>query len=424
MGARRLLLATLIVMVITACESNNTPPSGSTGARTQPPAASVTPASGSATPRATAGPATARQPAPFDPSSFTLGLEEVAGGFRQPTFVTHAGDGSGRLFVLEQAGLIRILSGGSALPEPFLDIRSLVRSGGEQGLLGLAFHPRYTENGRFFVYYTATNSDNTVAEYRVSGDPNRADPATARVLYAVPDFAPNHNGGMLAFGPDGYLYVGHGDGGGGGDPQRTAQNFQSLLGKILRIDVDGAGPYAIPPDNPFAGRADARGEIWAYGLRNPWRFSFDRATGDLWIADVGQNQLEEIDFQPAGGRGGQNYGWSIMEGNQCFRPTTGCDQSSLVQPVAVYGRDQGISVTGGYVYRGAAYPVMAGGYFYADYGSGRIWSLYRDGSGAWRPTEMLKQDARASSFGEDEAGELYLVGLDTGAIYRLTATPR
>lgn len=371
-------------------------------------------------------PSTPRQGTRFDPETFRLVLQRVASGFSQPVFVTHAGDGSGRLFVVERAGTIRIIANGSVLPEPFLDIRSLVRSSGlEQGLLGLAFHPRYRDNGRFFVYYTALNNDNTIAEYRVSADPNRADLGSARILLAIPDFAANHNGGMLAFGPDGYLYAGTGDGGGAGDPMRNGQNLQSLLGKLLRLDIDRGQPYSIPLDNPFVGRQDARAEIWAYGLRNPWRFSFDRVTGDLWIGDVGQNEWEEIDLQPAGSRGGENYGWSIMEGAHCFRPREGCDATGLVAPVVEYSLSGGrCAVTGGYVYRGRAYPALTGVYYFGDYCSGQIWALYRDQSGAWQQVELLDTDLRISSFGEDEAGEIYLVGFADGAIYRLTAAAR
>lgn len=362
---------------------------------------------------------------PLQAQSFPAGLQPLAQRFDQPTFVTNAHDGSGRLFIVEKPGTISIVSGGQILPQPFLDIRSLVGpSGPEQGLLGLAFHPQFVQNGRFFVFYTANNDangDNTLAEFRVSANPNRADPASRRVLLAIPDFAPNHNGGMVTFGPDGYLYVGTGDGGGGGDPERNGQNINALLGKLLRLDVDDGQPYAIPRDNPFVGRTDARPEIWAYGLRNPWRFSFDRATGDLYIGDVGQNLWEEIDFQPAGSAGGANYGWSIMEGLHCYRPATGCDPSGLTPPIAEYGHDAGCAVIGGYVYRGVAYPLLDGTYLYGDYCSGRIWGLSRTSDGAWQVQLLLRANAQLSSFGEDEAGEVYVVAVDSGVIYRLTA---
>lgn len=435
---RSLALWLTLVVLLAACGEQTPPASSPTGGEAAVPtvlpagagagsqARSPRPAETIGTP-ASAGRGAVRRAQPFDPAAITLGLEEVARGFNQPLFVTGAGDGSGRLFVVEQGGTVRVVQNGTVLPQPFLDIRGLVRAGGEQGLLGMVFHPHYAENGRFFVNYTARDGANTVAEFRVSqDDPNRADPFTRRVLLAIPDFAPNHNAGMLAFGPDGYLYVGTGDGGGAGDPRRTAQNLRELLGKMLRLDVDGGDPYGIPPTNPFVGRADARPEIWAYGLRNPWRYSFDRATGDLWIGDVGQNAWEEIDFQPAGSRGGENYGWSIMEGSHCFRPSSGCDPTGLVLPVVEYPTHAGgtCAVTGGYVYRGTAFPALFGVYLYADYCSGQIWALYPDAAGAWHSAELVRVPVRISSFGEDEAGELYLTGHDTGIIYRVTASPR
>jgi glucose/arabinose dehydrogenase len=354
-----------------------------------------------------------------------IAFERVAAGFQRPTFVTGAGDGSGRLFVLEKRGTVRIVRGGQVADEPFLDIRSRVTSSGnEQGLLGLAFHPRFAENGRFFVYYTAADGGaNTLAEFRVSSaDPDRADPASGRVLFAIPDQYSNHNGGMLAFGPDGFLYVALGDGGGAGDPLRSAQDLANPLGSILRIDVDAppaAGlAYAIPSDNPFVGRAGARPEIWAYGLRNPWRFSFDRQTGDLWIADVGQNAREEVDFQPAGSPGGQNYGWSIMEGTACYRPTSGCESSGLILPVFEYTHSDGCSITGGYVYRGAAFPALRGAYFAADYCTGAAWAIRREGERV-RADRLPDFPTGISSFGEDDAGELYIVRDQPGTLERL-----
>jgi glucose/arabinose dehydrogenase len=350
-----------------------------------------------------------------------LTLQVVTAGLRQPTALAEVPDGSGRFFVLERVGLVRLIRQGQLVPEPVLDLRALITSSGqEQGLLGIAFHPRFEENGRFFLAYTARNGDNTVAEYRLAAGANQVDPLSGRVLLAISDFAPNHNGGHLAFGPDGYLYIGTGDGGGAGDPQRTAQNLGSLLGKLLRLDVDRGEPYAIPPDNPFRDRPDARPEIWALGLRNPWRYSFDRQTGDLWIADVGQNLLEEVDYVPAGTPGGLNFGWSIMEGSRCFRTPT-CESTGLVLPVAEYSRELGCSVTGGYVYRGSALPWLVGTYLYGDYCSGRVWGLTPDGQGGWVATELLYDPTlRLSSFAEDLAGELYLLDLG-GRILRLTA---
>jgi len=348
-------------------------------------------------------------------------LEPVAEGFSKPTHVTSAGDGSGRLFVVEQAGRIWALRDGAPLPEPFLDIIPLVGSNGnERGLLSVAFHPRFAENGQLFVGYTARNGDNTVARYNRSDNPDRVDAASGTVLLAVPDPAPNHNGGLVKFGPDGYLYIGMGDGGGGGDPFGNGQNLDALLGKLLRIDVDGDAPYAVPADNPFVGQDGARPEIWAYGLRNPWRFAFDRATGDLFVADVGQNAYEEVHFQPAASAGGENYGWNTMEGATCYNAER-CEQDGLQLPVAVYphgGDAGGCSITGGYVYRGAQFPQLAGTYLYTDYCSGNLWAL-RQADGAWQSELVGRLAISASSFGEDEAGELYLTDGDGGGLYRL-----
>ncbi|MEK0083921.1 PQQ-dependent sugar dehydrogenase [Benzoatithermus flavus] len=330
-------------------------------------------------------------------------------GLAAPLSATHAGDGSGRLFVVEQGGRVRLVKNGALQPRPFLDLSGRVLSGGERGLLGLAFHPRFRDNGRFFVNYTRRPDGATVlAEHRVSADPDRALP-TGRALLVVPQPFPDHNGGMLAFGPDGRLYVGLGDGGDHGDPGDRAQDRSSLLGKILRLDVDRGSPYAIPPDNPFAA-GGGRGEIWALGFRNPWRFSFDRASGRLYAGDVGERRLEEIDLVRRGG----NYGWRIMEGNRCFAPATGCDRRGLVLPVAVYAHTDGrCAVTGGYVYRGRAVPALAGAYVHADFCSGEILVL-RGG----RPGVLLDTSLRIASFGEDEAGELLVVDIG-GGVYRL-----
>jgi glucose/arabinose dehydrogenase len=344
----------------------------------------------------------------------------VTGGLDQPLGVTAPADGSGRLFVIERTGRIRIVQGGVLQAQPFLDVSSLVTTkGSEQGLLGLAFHPRYAENGRFYVNYTDTNGDTVVARYQVSADPNVADPTTAtQVLFQQQPYA-NHNGGNLVFGPDGYLWIGLGDGGSGGDPQDRAQNVQTWLGKLLRIDVDSGELYVSPADNLAAANPDAWPEIWAYGLRNPWRFSFDRATNDLYIGDVGQNAYEEIDFVPAGTGAGLNFGWNRMEGAHCYNSPT-CDPAPYVLPVAEYAHSEGCSITGGFVYRGSAYPRMDGAYLSSDYCSGTIWALTRSPDGSWANTVVLRSKANVSSFGEDEAGELYLTDLQ-GTLYRVTA---
>jgi glucose/arabinose dehydrogenase len=359
----------------------------------------------------------------FNPSLLKVSVELVTGGVREPTHVASASDGSGRLFIVERAGRILIVRDGRVLPRPFLDIQSRVGSRfDEQGLLSVAFHPRFAENGYFFVNFTDRNGDTTIERYAVSRDPDVADPGSHALILAIPQPAPNHNGGLLLFGPDGYLYVGMGDGGGAGDQFRNAQNTRTLLGKMLRIDVDAAFPYGIPPDNPLVGRGEARSEIWAYGLRNPWRYSFDRATGELYIADVGQFAIEEVHLQPTG-RGGQNYGWPIMEGSQCYPERRTCDTSGLEIPIAQYDHALGCAITGGYVYRGVAYPLARGAYFFADFCSGRIWSLHRGADGAWQQTQMLDTSLSISSFGEDDAGELYVVSLEQGGLYRLVLGP-
>lgn len=360
-------------------------------------------------------------PEPTPPAT-ALELEPITDELDQPVHVTHAGDGSGRLFVVEKAGTIRIVTDGTVNPLPFLDLTPLVGSAGsEQGLLSVAFHPDYETNGYFYVNYTDLDGDTVVARYSVSANPDVADPNSDETILTLDQPAANHNGGLLLFGPDGYLYVGTGDGGSAGDPWGNAQNPDVLFGKMLRLDVDGAEPYTIPPDNPFVDDPMARDEVWALGLRNPWRYSFDRTTNDLWIGDVGQGAWEEVDLQPAGSPGGENYGWDVMEGTHCFEPSVGCDRSGLTLPVVEYGHTGGnCSVTGGYVYRGAAFPSLAGVYFFGDYCSGRIWSLSREGDSDWTMTEVLDTDHQISSFGEDEAGELYLTDLD-GGLYRLSA---
>jgi glucose/arabinose dehydrogenase len=356
-----------------------------------------------------------------DSGVFDFGLELVADGFDQPVQVVDPGDGSGRLFVVEQPGRIRIVDDGQVVPEPFLDISDLVGCCGERGLLSVAFHPDYATTGDVFVDYTDRNGDTVVARYHVSTtDPNRLDATSTESILTVDQPAANHNGGLLLFGPkDGDLYIGLGDGGGGNG--QNGQDLSTLLGKILRIDVDGpaGGPlYAVPPDNPFVDRPGARPEIWALGVRNPWRFSFDRVTGDLWIGDVGSATYEEVNFQPATSAGGENYGWDAMEGTTC-RVAGGCD--AFVPPVSGFDRDEGCVVTGGYVYRGSAMPDLHGVYLFADYCSGRVWGLIRDTSSAWRRLGPVETGLRISSFGEDATGELYVVDIE-GAIYRLRAS--
>jgi glucose/arabinose dehydrogenase/subtilase family serine protease len=348
-------------------------------------------------------------------------LEPVVNGLASPVGITHAGDGTGRLFITLQEGRIVIYDGTSLLETAFLDIRPLVSCCGERGLLSVAFHPDYRTNGLFFVNYTNNDGDTVVARYSVSSDENVADPDSARPIITIAQPFANHNGGQLQFGPDRNLYIGMGDGGSGGDPDNRAQNPNDLLGKMLRIHVDGALPYEIPPTNPFVGTS-ARGEIWALGLRNPWRFSFDRLTGDLFIADVGQSGREEVDFQPAASGGGENYGWRRMEGSLCFNPGSGCLTPSLTLPVLEYDHSLGCSITGGYRYRGTLNPALYGTYFYGDFCTGRIWAATQSG-GAWTTEVALDTDLRISTFGEDEAGEVYVAHLNetTGAVYRIRA---
>jgi len=348
-----------------------------------------------------------------------LGLRPVVTGLAAPVYVTHAGDRSGRLFVVEQEGRIRIIRNGRLRARPFLDIRARVISGGELGLLSVAFHPRFGSNGRFFVNYTTDRGGRlrtVIAEYRASPPDEDVAEVSEGILLEIDQPFRNHNGGLNLFGPDGMLYIGMGDGGSAGDPNNAAQRLDTLLGKLLRIDVDGGTPYRIPPDNPFVNRAGARDEIWAYGLRNPWRFSFDRMNGRLFLADVGQNQWEEIDLIERGG----NYGWRIMEGAHCFSPPDGCDRSGLELPIAAYDHSQGCSVTGGYVYRGSRIRALAGRYLFGDYCSGRIWILSETTRSRWSMAAALSTDLRISSFGEDQNGELYVVD-HAGTIYLITA---
>lgn len=360
-----------------------------------------------------------RHEAPVAPSPIALS-PVVTSDLRQPLFLTHNGDGSGRLFVVEQPGRVRILSKGRLLETPFLDLSDSVSFGGERGLLGLAFHPAYRTNGRLFVNYSrASDGATIVAEHRVSDNPDLARPE-GKILLIVEQPYGNHNGGMVAFGPDGYLYIGMGDGGAGGDPGNRAQNRAELLGKMLRIDVDAGSPYAVPEGNPFA-KGGGRREIFAVGFRNPWRFSFDRLTGRLWAADVGQNAWEEASIV----RGNGNYGWRIMEGAHCFEPPSGCNTGGLELPVVEY-RNAGsrCSITGGYVYRGEDMPGLRGTYLFGDYCSGEIFGVKEaevaGGGVVGEPSVLLDTDLKISSFGEDGRGELYVVD-HSGGVYRIVS---
>ncbi|HLF74050.1 MAG TPA: PQQ-dependent sugar dehydrogenase [Anaerolineales bacterium] len=402
---RRLLL--LLIVVLSACTETSTPP---------PATPTVEPATPTPVPPTAVPPTSTPTQIPVTDTPSSAGTfpdtnaytwQSLVSGLHRP--VDLQTDGSGRLFVLEKVGRIRIIENGQLLEAPFLDISGRVGStSNEQGLLSLAFHPHYAQNGRFFVNYTDVNGDTVIARFQVSGDPNVADPASEVQLLGVDQPFANHNGGVLIFGPDGYLYAGLGDGGSQGDPFNNAQNTNTLLGKILRLDVDSADPYGVPADNPFGN------EIWHYGLRNPWRISFDRATGNLYIADVGQNQWEEINFLEAGAPGGTNFGWNHREGAHDYE---GNGPAGMVDPVAEYNHNEGsCSVTGGYVYRGSM-TEWNGIYLYGDWCTGFIWGLIHSDNG-WQAQRLFDLDANITSFGQDESGEIYLVA-DGGDIYRL-----
>lgn len=372
----------------------------------------------------------------------------VADGFKKPLLVTSHPEDADLLFVMEQTGTIKLIRKNVVLKKPFMDIKDRVHTpitpGDERGLLGFAFHPNYGQNGRFFINYINKKGNTVVSEFRVSRNPHRVDPNSERILFTLQQPFSNHNGGHMAFSPrDGYLYIAVGDGGKAADPYNVGQSLETLFGKILRIDVDSGKPYGIPKDNPFVGTPQARGEIWVWGLRNPWRFSFDRETGDLYTGDVGQDKWEEINFQPAASGGGDNYGWRIMEGNHCYNPPEDCDRTGLTLPVLEYPNDanymrtltglsqpdvDGCSVTGGYVYRGKAIPGLQGTYFFGDYCSGNIWSFRMVNGKAvdfQNRTEEINLGGGEytnyiSSFGEDTAGEIYIVDYN-GEIYKLIA---
>jgi len=411
----RMAAGALALLVLAGCAPPTPSPSaeGSPSPSAQP------------SPSAAAPPSVAASVAPLT----GIQLESVVGGLTDPIGVTNAGDGSGRLFVNERGGLVRVVNPDGTLRDlDFVDISDRVEAGGERGLLGLAFHPNFAANGRVFVHYSRRGDGATViSELTASADRSTADPASERIIFTHDQPYANHNGGQLAFGPDGYFYIGLGDGGSGGDPFGNGQNLQALLGKILRLDVDGphaAGKqYAIPDTNPYApggiSPGDGLPEIWAYGLRNPWRFSFDRETSEMYIGDVGQGSWEEIDRQPGDSAGGENYGWNFLEGTHCY---SYCDSIAAVAPVAEYshGDGGGCSVTGGYVYRGSNQPSMVGTYLFSDYCSGTIWTLAADGG--LTPLPLAESGLNVASFGEDEDGEIYLVDISGGGLYRVVAT--
>lgn len=403
---RFLILLTLPVMIACGRFSDSASPTITPLSPTETiPAPQTEPQPGTDTPTVSATETPIASASQFpDPNAFEWRL--IAAGLSRPVDLQSAYDSSGRLFIVEKYGAIRIYKDGFVLPQPFLNIDDRVNdSSNEMGLLGLAFHPEFEQNGYFYVNYTGSGGHTRISRFQATGD--TADPSSEKVLMVIDQPFPNHNGGAVAFGPDGYLYLGLGDGGAAGDPLKSGQDTSSLLGKILRIDVDNGDPYAIPADNPFGN------EVWAYGLRNPWRISFDQSTGDLWIGDVGQNAWEEIDFLPAGSPGGANFGWSIMEGSYGY---DGEPQPGLLLPAAEYNHEFGCSITGGYVYRGAM-PEWNGVYLYGDYCSGIVWGLINS-NGLWRSQVLFEAGVTITSFGQDEAGEVYLLS-DAGGLYIL-----
>lgn len=429
-AVRSAVVVLVVTVALAACSSERTPgPSDQGPSPSSSPAAtgsvgpnpSVTnPPSPAPTPSPTPGP-------PFVASSISVTLELVATVPGGPLAFAAPPDGSGRLFVGAKDGRIWVLEGASVAADPLLDIRELVSNGGEQGLLGIAVHPDFPVDPRVFVDYTDTDGNTVVSSFRVdAANPGRLDRASEQWVLRVTQPYPNHNGGALAFGPEGMLYVSLGDGGSGGDPKGNGQRLDTLLGKVLRLDVNvpagGPATYAIPADNPFEGRAGARGEIWLTGLRNPWRMAFDRATGDLWIGDVGQGDWEEVDVARAG-VGGLNFGWNVMEGAHCFSPARGCRTAGLTRPVTEYGHDLGCTIIGGVTYRGTAHPLLVGGYLFTDYCSGRAWAIPAAGDGPVRPVRVGSFGSGVAAFGEDASGEVYVANLD-GTISMLIASAR
>jgi len=416
-------IAILVTMLVAACGPAQRTPTPDLSSPATSPAATQAPATPTATVTASATPSST----PFDPPAVSLNFDVVTDGLEQPVDVAIANDRSGRVFVAEQAGQIRVVQDGALSDEPFLDIRERVSSGGEQGLLGIAFHPDFPDEPRFFVDYTDVDGDTVVAEYRLDDEnPEAADPATERVLLRIEQPFPNHNGGAVVFGPDGMLYIATGDGGSGGDPQGNGQRLDTLLAKVLRIDVDPTGgtgdPYDIPGDNPFRVEADARPEIWLTGLRNPWRMRFDELTGDLWIGDVGQGAWEEIDLAPAG-VGGLNFGWNRMEGFGCFEPRNGCVEAGLTMPVAAYGHDLGCAVIGGVVVRDPNQPLLDGRYIFSDSCSGDVWLLDPADPGPQEPVLAGDSERSISSIGLDEDGAVLATALG-GELIRIVGAAR
>ncbi len=429
--SRAAVFAVAFAFVASACGSSATTASQNVADATATPGRATPSAVNAATPTPTPTPI----PAPASPTAqpvaslappVPISLESVVGGLPSPIGISTAPNDP-RLFVIGQKGQILIVTG-RKVTGTFLDIANRISCCGERGLLGLAFHPKYAANGRFFVRYTDRAGDVRISEFHVGADPNRADASSEKILLTIPhpNFA-NHNGGRIDFGPDGYLYIGTGDGGSGGDPNGHGQSLDTLLGKLLRIDVDTSGggkPYGLPADNPFVGQTGKLGEIYSYGLRNPYSFSFDRATGDLWIGDVGQDLYEEIDraTSTAGRGNGANFGWKVMEANHCYSPRSDCIREGLVLPLAEYAHGAsdsvGCAVIGGYVYRGTAHPELTGRYFFGDECSGFIWDVTAAGPAPQTPQKLLASGLNIDGWGQGADGELYLVAAN-GVLYGL-----
>ncbi len=416
----RLAVTLLSVFLVAACSPSVSPSTPTATSHAPTPAATAPGGSGAPSPAPSAGAGGS-----FDPTGVTVDVAVAVSGFDSPVDVTNAGDGSGRLFVVEQAGRIRLVKDGVLVERPFLDITGRIASGGERGLLGLAFHPDYPSDPRFFVDYTDTDGNTVVSQFTVSGaDPDSGDPNSEVVLMHIAQPFANHNGGAVVFGPDGMLYIATGDGGSAGDPQGNGQRLDTYLGKILRVDVDVAPgsstAYQVPADNPFATTAGAKPEIWFYGLRNPWRIRFDRETDDLWIGDVGQNAWEEIDVARAGQKG-LDYGWNIMEATHCFNPSSGCDPTGLTVPVAEYDHSLGCAVIGGVVVRDPRQGRLDGGYLFGDACSDNLWLMDPAGDELRAATLVVKMGRTLSSIGEGEDGSVYATSLDKGELLRISA---
>ena len=419
-------MVTLITVgLLAACSPSASPSTSPAASRAPTPAPTASTASGGSgapSPATSDGSAASGS---FDASGVTVNVEVAVRGLDSPLDVTNAGDGSGRLFVVEQAGRIRLVKDGALVARPFLDITGRIASGGERGLLGLAFHPDYPADPRFFVNYTDRDGNTIVSQFTVSGaDPDLGDPDSEVVLMHIAQPFANHNGGAVVFGPDAMLYIATGDGGSSGDPQGNGQRLDTHLGKILRIDVDVAPgsstAYQVPADNPFTTTAGAKPEIWLYGLRNPWRIRFDRATGDLWIGDVGQNAWEEIDVARAGQKG-LDYGWNVMEATHCFNPRSGYDQTGLTLPAAEYDHDLGCAVIGGVVVRDASQGRLDGGYLFGDACSDNLWLMDPAGDQLREAALVAKMGRTLSSIGEAEDGSVYATSLSNGELLRISS---